>query len=180
MAKVATKTYQYDNGESGRSAKPGFATLTFTFANDESIVVNPTEFPPEIRQCAEGFGYSEKIGNAYAGAKGDADIAYEKAMDMVESLMGGTWVAEGEGAGPRDTMLLEAVKRAKEAKGQEFNEAAVRERLADKAQRTALAKIPEVEVELKAIAAERAVERAKKARAALKKGADASEGLSAI
>jgi len=168
---VCKKVYVNKDGEETRSATQYSTALQFRFANGITHVVNYGDHPVNIKTCLSWFGISEKYGNAYAGAKGDADAAEEAFRSMQEQLRGGTWVEKAE-AGPRPSLIADAIIAALNAAGQkvdEKREAAVREKVKDKATREGALNDPVIKAEYEAIKAKRAAERAKDA-AALAKG----------
>lgn len=156
MARVALvrKSYEYADGETGRSAKPGWQNLIFEFlAPEKDENANPVvletreisrdEIPDEIADCALGHGLSQKLGDNLAGIAGKAakeeppvkaddergfvDYALELFDDMWSDLEKGVWVAEGEGGkrGASVTILLEAIVAAFADAGKELDEDAV-------------------------------------------------------
>ena len=180
--KTVSKTYTYSDGDTGRSAKPGCMALTLTFGEGDDapkIVVDASKFSDEVRHCATYHGLSQKIGDSYASLKDD-DSRYEAASAMVEHLMTGVWVAEGEGAGPRITLLVEAIMRAAKVAGKKADEAAIAAKCSDKetgkAYREGALKNAQVAAQYEQIKAERAAERAAKKAEAAKQAADKGLG----
>lgn len=165
-ASVCKKVYVNTAGEETRSATADSVRLEFRFANGNVHVVEPKDHPGNISTCLGWFGISEKYGNAYAGAKGDADTAEEAFLSMQEQLQGGTWVEKAE-VGPRPSLIADAIIAALTAAGQKVDEkraASVREKVKDKATRDGALKDPVIKAEYEAIKAKRAAERAKAAR----------------
>lgn len=195
------KVYVYDNGETGRSAKPNWTELRFEFLapqkdeNDNAVVletisVTPDQFSNAIKHCALGHGISQKIGDTIAGIakkaekenispdaeRGYVDFAISMVEEALSDLGEDVWVSESEGGNGNAgvTLLFEAVLAAYEANGKPVAEdarPALAAKLKDEATRKALRENPSVAAELAKIKAERAAERAKKAKAAAK-GAD--------
>lgn len=168
---VCKKVYVNEAGEETRSATVESIGLQFRFANGNTHVVQTSDHPGDIMRCLEWFGISEKYGNAYAGSKGDADAAEELFLSMQEQLQSGTWVEKAE-AGPRPSLIADAIIAALNSAGQEVDEkraASVREKVKDKSTREGALKDPVIKAEYEAIKAKRAAERAKAA-AKLAKG----------
>ena len=130
------KVYVYDNGETGRSAKPNWQELRFELLGPkgdgdeaapvvDTFAVERASLTDDIVACAIGHGVSQKMGDAIAGIakKAKADgveydpktglSAYIKELlsDMADNFAQGVWVAEGESAsgGGSVTILLEAI-----------------------------------------------------------------------
>ena len=176
-ASVCKKVYVAKDGTETRSATPDAVELQFRFENGNTHKVALSDHNPEILSCLTFFGISEKYGNSYAGAKGDPADAEEKFLSMQEQLKGGTWVEKAE-AGPRPSLIADAIIAALKSAGQTVDEkraGAVREKVKDKATRDGALKDPVIKAEYEAIKAERAVERAKAAKA-LAKGETVSVG----
>lgn len=170
---VCKKVYVNSDGEDTRSATPHSKELRFNFANGNAHTVKLDDHPDAIKACLGWFGISEKYGNSYAGAKGDADTAEEAFLSMQEQLRGGTWVEKAEG-GPRPSLIADAIIAALTAAGQDVDEkrgTSIREKVKDKATRDGALKDPVIKAQYEAIKAARAAERAKAA-AKLAKGAE--------
>lgn len=202
---LARKVYTYSDGETGRSAKPGWTKLTFELLAPEkdsdgnaivleSVDVTPDMFPEDIQWCAIGHGLSQKLGDNLAGIAGKAakdedapdfdeergyvDYAVILLSDAIDNLKNGVWVSESEGSsGPGSvTMLYEAIVAAFTEAGSELSEeqlANIRTKLKDEDYRKAAKANPSVDAKYKELAAKRAAERAKAAKAKAKDaGAD--------
>lgn len=163
--KKAKKAYVVD-GNDQRSAHANAAELRFDFTNGETIHGQLADMPEHVRVCLAWFGLSEKVGNAYAKST-DADDAHDKAVAMYEALKAGIFVAEGKSAGPRISMLAEAIYNAKVNAGQEADMESIAGKLKENedARKNALNN-PAINAEFEALKAKRAAERAEKARAA--------------
>ena len=195
------KVYTYANGETGRSAKPNWVTLTFELLgpkgkDDEAapvvdkVVINHEDISQEIAACAVGHGMSQKIGDdqsgiakkakedgvAYDKKRGYADYIKERIEAMLENFKAGVWVAEGESASGAGsvTILFEALCNVFANAGQELTDeqqVAVRGKLKDEEYRDSVKGRADVKAEIEKIKAARAAERAAKAA----KAAEASE-----
>lgn len=187
------KKYVYENGESGRSAKPNWVKLVFELLgpktdDDEpapvvdTIEIERSEIGEDIVACAIGHGISQKLGDDLAGiakkakaegvspdeTRGYADFILERLNAMLENFAAGVWVAEGESASGAGsvTILLEAIVAAFKASGTELTEeqiAGVRLNLKDEAWRNQVKARADVAAQVEIIKAARAAERAKKA-----------------
>ena len=103
--KFAEKEYDMDTGE-----------VSFTFGNGKSLSLNCNELSPEMQKQLMLHGALQKIGDSYAGAKGNYAEAIESAESVMEQLKQGVWrAARGEGdARPRLAELAEAISRIKQ------------------------------------------------------------------
>lgn len=191
--RIARKVYVYDDGTTGRSAKPNWQKLKFEFlapkaeGEAEARVVNTLEvtadmIPEAMQHAAMGHGLSQKCGDAYADivkkAKalgetedketGWAHLAKSLAQDVLDNIVNGVWVAEGEGSSGAGnvTILFEALVRAFQAEGVEPSEeqlAKIRQNLQDEKTREAVKARADVHRFVAEIQAERAAARAKAA-----------------
>ena len=103
--KFADKEYDMDTGE-----------LTITFGNGKVVTVDSNKLSEDIRKQLMLHGLAQKVGDSYAGAKGNYAEAIQSAEDVVEQLIAGVWkAARGEGdAKPRLAELAEAIARIKQ------------------------------------------------------------------
>ncbi len=175
----------YDDGDTGKVVRADAATLQFTFnETDEVRTIDLTKIPEASRLCAFVFGIRQKLQNTYASAAKEGIVAGIEQFDSVlELLMAGNWVQEGEKTGPRLTVILEAVIAAKANAGVEMTEKAVatlREKLKDKDFRDGVKANEFVEVEMKRIERERAEAREDAAREKAEGSEEAEAGLAAI
>lgn len=163
----AKKVYVSSTETEGKRSYFADATgLEFRFANGETVAVDPNGFSDTVRTAAMFHGFSQKLGDAYATSK-DADEAYDKFMSLKERLEAGEWIAEGESAGPRISMVILAIVAAKAAAGQTVTESEVAEKYhaMDKERQKALMEDPRIKAAYEALRAEAAAERARKAAA---------------
>lgn len=142
--------------------------VSFAFVNDTTLTLDTSKLSSEVSTRALGHGLLQKIGDAYAGAKGDVNEAIESAQSVIEQLLAGEWMGEREAAGPQPSLVAEAVVRAKTKAGQTFDEAATRAKYTgkdSKPNRDAALKNPAVAAEYEGIRAENAAKRATEAAA---------------
>ena len=130
MAKVCEKVYLDGDGNEHRSASTEAKALAFRFANGQEVTVDLSKFPKDIISAAAWHGVAQKIGDSYAGSE-TVDEAVERAQTMLENLEGGTWVATRTAAGPRPSLLVDAIVAAKQEAGQEVDPVAVAQKLKD-------------------------------------------------
>lgn len=159
---VCTKLFVSKDGSESRSATPSWSELRFSFANGNTHVVEREDHNADVRRCLEGFGISEKYGNSYAGAKGDADAAEEMFLSMQEQLKAGTWVERAEGVGPRPSLIADAIIAALMESNQKVDNAranAIREKVKDKAVREGALKDPVIKKHFELAKIKRAQER---------------------
>ena len=177
---VCRKVYVSKDGTETRSATPNAERLEFRFTNGNTHAVVLKDHGPVVATCLGWFGISEKYGNAYAGAKGDADAGEELFLSMQEQLKGGTWVERAEGLGPRPSLIADAIIAALENSGETVDDKrtlAIREKVKDKDIRDGALKDPAIKAEYEAAKAKRAAERAKDAAAAAKGQTIAAKGF---
>lgn len=164
----AKKSYYLQDGTEVRSATPEAVRLQFTFANGDRLDVDPSKLSEQVRYCAMFHGLAQKIGDSYAGSK-TPDEASEEAMSLYERLESGEWIAERESAGPRISLILAAVVKARADAGKPFSASEQTERAerlkTDKAYRESVMANAAVKAAYATIQAERAAERAAKAQA---------------
>lgn len=162
----AKKSYFLADGTEVRSATPDAVRLTFAFANGDKLDVDPSKLNDDVRKCAMFHGLAQKIGDSYAGSK-TPDEASEEASSLWERLEAGEWIAERESAGPRISLILAAIVKARADAGKPFTEEEVAERTeklkTDKEYRESAMANGAVKAAYAAIQAERAAERARKA-----------------
>lgn len=86
----------------------------FKFGNGEELVFDTKKCSEEIRTTLMLHGASQKIGDSFAGAKGNFVEGIQSAKDVIEQLYAGAWQASREGdARPRLAELAEAIARIK-------------------------------------------------------------------
>ena len=150
---LVRKVYDYEGGESGRSAKPNATVLNFEFLapekdeNDKAVVLDTRTIDlkafaadnAEMAFCAMAHGLSQKLGDELAGIDGKAakanearddergfvDFALSLWDDMFDNITSGVWVEEGEGSSGAGnvTVLLEAIVAAFADAGTELDDA---------------------------------------------------------
>ena len=149
-----------------RSWFKGADTLELRFMNDDVIAVKLGDFNQDVVTAAAFHGFSQKLGDTFAGKK-DVEEAAEVTAALFERLQEGVWIAERESAGPRTSVLLEAVMAAFTAAGQEVDEDTMREKIKglETDARKALQADPAVSAQYDRIKAERAAAKAAKSAA---------------
>ena len=137
-----------------------------------------SEYPDWIQTASALLGMLQKIGDACTKQAGD-EIT-ETVQTMHERLVEGSWVIRrGSGAGPRPTMLLNAIMEAFKAAGGEDTEEArefYKGQIATDEGKTAALNTPQVKAIYERLRAEAAADRAAKAAEAAT-GAEASDFL---
>lgn len=87
----------------------------FTFGNGTVLTLDPADLSADIQEDLMFHGALQKIGDSYAGAKGNYDEAVASARSVIEQLLAGEWKAAraaGE-AKPRGTELASAIAQIK-------------------------------------------------------------------
>lgn len=156
MAKIVEKVYVRRDGTESRSATSDADRLEFRFANGKTLVVDPEDFPGDVRAAAMWHGLSQKIGDSFAGADGDPDFAWSNAQAMVEQLNAGDWVTKREGTGG---MLAKAIA---EVTGNDLAEVARMLQAKTDVEKKELAKHPMVAPTIARMQAEAAAARAER------------------
>lgn len=126
----------------------------------EVITIDVASLPDNIRAQAICHGLLQKIGDTAAGKSGDE--AAEAVMSITERIRAGDWNVVGD-AGPRPTLVAEAVMKVATADGVTFDRDAVIAKYTGKdgepARKKALGN-PAVKAAYEALRAEAAVARA--------------------
>lgn len=109
-ARIADKTVDYAAG-----------TIEFAFKNGESRTIRLDEFSDTIRQNLLVYGLSQKFGDAYASAEGNADTAVALFDGMYEALSNGEWSdrASPIPGGREASDLIEAINIHRQSTGKE-------------------------------------------------------------
>jgi len=116
-AEVCKKVYILEDDTEARSASDKVVRQEFRFANGAVHSIGIADFPEYVRGCALLHGFSQKLGDKFAGAKGDANAAEQVFLSQLEQLQVGNWVTKAGAGLPRITIVLEAIIRAYKAKG---------------------------------------------------------------
>lgn len=161
--KVVIDGKEVPNPEAGKL----LGTITFTFSDDTKEVFEMSKVNETIRERLAFHGAGQKIGDSYAGAAAaDDPLAYakESVKDTIAQLYAGTWRANaGGGGGPRVNELAAAIARAS---GESIEDATEMVAAMSDEDKKVWRKKAKVALALAAIAAEKAMERVKKAQAA--------------
>ena len=102
--KFCDKDYDLDTG-----------VVYFSFGNGKTLEFDTNRCNEEIRKTLVLHGGSQKVGDSFAGAKGNFALGIQSAQDVIDQLYAGAWKAgRGEGeARPRLAELAEAISRIK-------------------------------------------------------------------
>lgn len=176
--KLCEKVFILADGSESRHASPEVESLEFRLTNGSVHSVKKENVGPDCWIASAWHGLSQKGGDTYAGAK-DADEAEDRLAAILERLSENEWIKARESAGPRTSILAEAVKSALMANGETVDDnrfASIAEKLKDKATREGTIANPVIAAEYERIKAERAAQRAEKAKeAAAGQSADLSQ-----
>jgi hypothetical protein len=110
-SKKATIEYRDNAGGKSKRVDPAFPIVAFVFDGAGTATFDTREVTDEIRSIAAIRGMTEKVRDTFAGSESAADAA-EEAASMIEVLLAGDWYTERASAGPRPTVVAEAVLRA--------------------------------------------------------------------
>lgn len=133
-------------------------TVTFKFSNGSTLVAKLAEVPGMVTRLAL-HGLSQKLGDPFAGAKGDVALAFGLASDAYGALKQNQWSERGKGEEEGPTIICEAIARAH---GKDLNKVVAAWAKLDEKIQKALRSDPAVKTAM----AEIRLERAKKAAAA--------------
>lgn len=113
----AKKFYVLADGVQARSPTATTVAQMFKFAGGGEHKIALSDFSQSVLSCAAWHGLSQKLGDCYANAKTAAE-AEDSFQDQLAALSGdnGTWLSERETAGPRVSLLAEALCRVKSDK----------------------------------------------------------------
>lgn len=168
-SKKAKKTERYFFNAAGEQFKrPQAGVVGFSLtdvATKKEIKRAFSDYPEAVRTCAMAFGFMTSLGNTVGKANSD----FEDALARDEVFMNGEWAEAGE-AGPRISILVQAIIRAAEKKGRTLEEEAVATKVKalDDAARKSMKDDPAIAEAFAEIQLERAKEAAKAAKAKAK------------
>lgn len=87
----------------------------FSFGNGKTLEFDSNRVTEEMKKQLMLHGASQKIGDSFAGAKGNYGVGVQAAQDVIDQLYANAWKAgRGEGdSRPRLAELAEAIARIK-------------------------------------------------------------------
>lgn len=102
--RFCTREYDFDSG-----------IVSFIFGNGTTVELDTNRLSPEMQKQLMLHGCSQKVGDSFAGVKGNFAEGIANAKGVIEQLEQGVWkAARGEGeARPRLAELAEAIARIK-------------------------------------------------------------------
>lgn len=101
--KFCDKSYDMDTG-----------VVFFAFGNGTTLELDTKKCSEEIRQQLTCHGGSQKVGDSFAGVKGNFAEGIANAQDVIDQLYAGVWrAARDDDARPRLAELAEAIARIK-------------------------------------------------------------------
>lgn len=102
-AKFCDKEYDMDTG-----------LLELSFGNGKKLEFDSNKVSDEMKKQLMLHGASQKIGDSFAGVKGNFVEGVQNAQDTIDQLYAGVWKADREGdARPRLAELAAAIARIK-------------------------------------------------------------------
>lgn len=134
----------------------------FKFGNGTVVSVNVNDFDEEIKFNLMMHGLMQKIGDSFAGAKGDYAIGVGSAEKVIAQLQAGQWTAS-RASGEAKPKTGELVTALANLKGLEPEVVAVAVEKATDEQRKAWRKHPAIAAEIARMRAEKAAKRAAEA-----------------
>ena len=146
-------------------------SVSFSFDEAGSVTFDLTKVSDEMLTQLALHGASQKVGDTYAGAKSATEgtsidpneWALGEAAAAIEQIYSGDWTVRRAGSGPGITDLARALS---EVYGISEAEAAEKLGEAEKDDKAAIRKIPQVKAVLERLRAERATAKAEAADAA--------------
>lgn len=87
--------------------------VTFTFGNGTKLEFDSNKVDAQTQLDLRCHGASQKIGDSFAGAKGNFAEGIANAQAVIDQLYAGQWNADREGGAPRLAELAEAIARIK-------------------------------------------------------------------
>lgn len=101
--RFCAKEYDLDTGN-----------VEFTFGNGKVLTIDSNAIPEETRKQLMLHGISQKVGDSFAGVKGNFAEGVQNAEEVIAQLLNGVWKADRDGdAKPRLAELAEAIARIK-------------------------------------------------------------------
>lgn len=101
--KFCQKEYDLDTG-----------IVEFAFGNGKVLNIDSNGIPEDTRKQLMLHGISQKVGDSFAGVKGNFVEGIANASDVITQLLNGVWKADREGdARPRLAELAAAIARIK-------------------------------------------------------------------
>jgi hypothetical protein len=170
-----TKRFFLDaSGETSPRARLDSVAGRVTFvASGEILDFNWDDLTPEVQRAAGLFGIMTSVTNTVGRAGMTDEDMFTAASDRLGTILDGEWSAERQ-SGPRTSDLIEAAGRAFAERGMTFSDekaAEIREKLADEKTgaeyRAQMLSKTAIKAHFEAIKAERAAQRAAKAKTAV-------------
>jgi hypothetical protein len=87
--------------------------VSFKFGNGTVLEFDSNKVNDETKLDLRCHGASQKIGDSFAGVKGNYAEGIANAQSVIDQLYAGEWTADREGGAPRLAELAEAIARIK-------------------------------------------------------------------
>lgn len=87
--------------------------VSFAFGNGTALQFDTNKVNDETKLDLRCHGASQKIGDSFAGVKGNYAEGVANAQAVMDQLYAGEWTADREGGAPRLAELAEAIARIK-------------------------------------------------------------------
>ena len=135
-AKVSRKLFHFADGTTSKNAGEDIVKVTFDFYDPdysgeeadrpilegETITITKEDvdgLPGNVHAAMGWHGLGNKLLDSYSGQAKSDETPWDIMGSVWEAMQSGIWVKRGESAGPRSTLLLEALQRARVAAGKE-------------------------------------------------------------
>ena len=88
--------------------------VKFAFGNGETLELDTNRCDTQTQLDLRCHGASQKVGDSFAGVKGDFAAGIGNAKAVIQQLYDGKWNADREGGAPRLAELAESIARIKQ------------------------------------------------------------------
>lgn len=95
--RISQKVYRDGAGAETKHPDGNTIYVVIKFANGQDVIIDMTELSPDILNASAAHGIAQKVGDNFAEAKGDINLAHGLAQSMARRLEGGEWNVRGEG-----------------------------------------------------------------------------------
>ncbi len=86
---------------------------TYKFGNGTVLTFDTNKVNDETKLDLRCHGANQKVGDSFAGVKGDYGQGIKNAQATIDQLLANEWTADREGGAPRLAELAEAIARIK-------------------------------------------------------------------
>jgi hypothetical protein len=120
------------NDVAKKEIRDDFSGVDFNFSDGTVLTMMVANVPQSLHNQLMCHGLSQKIGDSYAGVKGNVADAIDNAQTVIELLTAGEWSEKKEGVAARPSRIVKAAMIAYTEAGKAVDEAAIIEKAKDK------------------------------------------------